>query len=468
MPINSNLLAQAYSTVPDIADTLRESGEQFGENIAKGIEGYSRREKMLNEKAHQEASDKFQVPIDDSDPEFIKATKRNAAKEIVNQAAEDTRQLRKGKIDSDEYKEKQAQLGKQIQQLNSSEGFLNSNISTFASFQDKASGVEPSGAMSDDAIAVQEAMSKGDIRAEWNSETRQIEYVGDYEGEDGERIPIDNIKVGDENAFPRAVTKVENPTGALLKNTIDLQKTLAGQDLETPGLDYRGVFWKDQSVQDSMDEIISQQVPNDNAALSIAVDHMGISKEEAFEALKKGELIDTVKQKLREDAKAYIDAIPKDGKIHPATTLELKQDQAKRQAATAAQAAERHGWAKDDRKKLETAGVSIPKETDAQRKFARQVAGFELVNNQVDAAVYDGKYSGIPLKDTGIREINRKQIILEDGKKIRLTGNPDDDKNLILGYISDPNVRAAYNALNEQTGPRGTQGDKPTIDDLNI
>ena len=383
MAIDGRLFAEAYGTQPNTADIYRRAGEQLGQNLAKGIEGYAQRENILREEEKKAATDTFQIPVNETDPEDIKLAKRQAAMDIVNQAAEDARLLRRGKIGSEEYKTNQAELSKQVNQLNAAGSYIDQNVATLKQFQDPNSGVQPSAAMDTKALAVQDAMAKGTITANWNPETRKIEYSGTFKDENDEDVQIDNVKVGDEAYFPRPVVKVKSADAALANNTINVQKALQSKSIEE-GIEYTGVSWDDPRVQASMTNVIDEQVPNDNAALSMAVDHLGIPKEEAYALLKEGSLQDEVKGKLLETAKAHIDAIPQSSKIATETQLGFKESAEGRAKNADARAQEQYEYNKDQRGKAGVAGGVTPnKLADIKAEEARIAQDTQLYNNAI-------------------------------------------------------------------------------------
>ena len=395
----------------------------------------------------------FTPELAENDSDVVKNAKLQAGRDLADAAALANRQYKNGDITIDEWQAQNADLQGQLDKVQQGDQFVNSIAQKYDEMATNPESV--SAATSPKAIAVAKAMQEGTVQV--RIVDGKAKYSGTYRDAEGNDVEIQPTDIGSENAFPVIIDKVAKPGPELYDFNVQINKDLRDAALtEGDGTtEYSGTTWDSPTVQKLFTEKIESMLTTPSDQISMAVDHLGMDKDEAVAAYNNGTLGETVKNQLLEQSKQQFFGNQK-GREDVDNSIRIKNQQA-------AQAAERHQWARDNQTKLVNSpgGRDIPW---GEKSFMLEVDGFGLVADRLNEAVKTGNFSEIPLKGTKISKVENGRIRFTDGRSsLKLPKDPQEAFNMIAGLVADPKVIQAYNVLESerQNSQQNTPANQP-------
>lgn len=301
------------------------------------------KERLLSLSEYEQAKDTFNIPAAEHDTQNVISAKQQAGNDLANEAADLTRKYRKGEITIDEYKQAEGALQQALTQVNNGDAYLNGVSVGFEKLANTPDSV--SEASSVEALAVARGIKDKTVTMAWDKEMNKMVYTGTYaDPATGEQVPIPNVPVGNENAFPLVVGKVEDPRKGLFNVNVQANKTLQDTAVKD-GIEYTGTSWEDPQVQAAYNTHIDELLQDDNTMYSLATDY-GIagldplSREEVF-AMESKDLRNMLKDRLMAQAQQQFFGNEK-SRVSAAHTVARQEAQDRRAIGADARAQEAH------------------------------------------------------------------------------------------------------------------------------
>ena len=336
-----------YDPTQRHAGAVGRAVQQLGADIQADLTRREEQERILQKEEQELASQTFGFEPDEDASESLQVVQQAAATDLVNDAAEYARLLRKGEITTEEFNKRNQDLQKQIIKIKQGHTFLEGAAGKFEEYQENPDLM--SGYTSPETLAVMKGMKDGTISYAWNPENNRMEYQGTYML-DGKEVQMPAVGVGKEGAFPTPIDKTQDPS----KVFDAIGQEVAKNDVQTwtkDGISYTGYQWDSPGVQDRFNAKIDDIVSNENTLISTAVDYLGYTPEQVDALQREGKLAGEVKNKLLAQAEASIGEGKYTERISAGTTLERQRAQDARTETTFNQQQE-------DREKAIAAGAT--------------------------------------------------------------------------------------------------------------
>lgn len=388
-------------------------------------------------------SDTFTPEVPETDSEEIRDAKLAAGRKLADKAATLNRQYRDGHIEIEEFQKQYSELQGSLQKIQQGDQFLGTVAQLYDDFAADPNTL--SAATSPEAVAVMKAVKDGTVNVSIDDDGKAM-YTGYYIDANGEAVEVKPTGVGSENSFPAVIAKVQPPGAELYNFNVNLNKGMRNAARTEGDTTYTGTTWNpamEKRFKDKIDTMV-----NDQTAISYAVDYLGVPRAQAMELYNSGELVDTVKSQLLVQSRDQFFGNQKEQE-----SLDHKMAIQEEQLAMQR---ERFNWARLDRKNqeaLNAAGVS--KQTWGEKSFQLEVQGWAETEAQIRGAFFGpggarsvdlGRVQGL-LHDKGVTVLDNDTLLLKNGEEIDIPTNPQAAYNMIIGFLGDPKVVAAYNAM---------------------
>ena len=404
-----------------------------------------KREILMQERKN--LGDEFTPEVDQDDSEVVRNAKLQAGRDLADEAASLSRMYKNGDLTIDEWQDRNRSLQDELAKVQQGDQFAGTVAQLYDDFAEDPGKV--SGATSPKALAVAKAVKDGRIKV--SIEDGKAVYSGTYmvKDEDGKLVEktIDPIGIGKEDSFPAIIAKAPAPGADLYEWNVQLNKELRDVEIENGNKDISafGTNISDPRVQKRLNGKLDEMLQDDQVNVSIAVDHLGMDRKQALDLYRNGELRETLKAQLKKQTEEQF--------FGNAQEKESIDSQMARRDEALAMQRERFDWARADRKtQEELAAAGVTKQTWGEKSFQLEVAGWAQTDKTLRTSLSSGNLDPIQglLADKGVTIIDDDTLLLKNGEELDLPSNPNQAYAMISGFLGDPKVVAAYNAMQRQ------------------